>query len=33
MYGGTVSLVDSPRGADFRFELPSTEETSLSSAS
>jgi signal transduction histidine kinase len=33
MYGGTVSLVDSPRGADFRLELPLIEETSLSSAS
>jgi signal transduction histidine kinase len=33
MYGGTVSLGDSPRGADFRLELPVVDETSLSSAS
>jgi signal transduction histidine kinase len=33
MYGGTVSLVDSARGADFRLELPLTEETRMSSAS
>lgn len=25
LYGGTVSIVDSPRGADFRFELPLCE--------
>jgi signal transduction histidine kinase len=25
MYGGSLSLVDSPRGADFRFELPLSE--------
>jgi signal transduction histidine kinase len=33
MYGGTVRLVDSPRGADFRLELPLIDQTSLSSAS
>ncbi|HWL90529.1 MAG TPA: HAMP domain-containing sensor histidine kinase [Actinomycetota bacterium] len=33
MYDGTVSLVDSPRGADFRLELPLIERTRLSSAS
>jgi signal transduction histidine kinase len=33
MHGGTVSLVDSPRGADFRLELPLIEETRMSSAS
>ncbi len=33
MYGGTVILVDSPRGADFRLELPLIDEASLSSAS
>jgi signal transduction histidine kinase len=33
VYGGTVSLVDSARGADFRLELPLADETSLSSAS
>lgn len=33
MYGGTVSLVDSPRGADFRLELPLIDGTRLASAS
>lgn len=33
MYGGTVSLADSSRGADFRLELPLIEEKRLSSAS
>ena len=32
-YGGRVSLVDAPRGADFRLELPLVARTSLSSAS
>lgn len=33
MYGGTVSLVDSPRGADFRLELPLIDGARLASAS
>lgn len=33
MYGGTVSLVDSPRGADFRLELPLIDGRRLASAS
>jgi signal transduction histidine kinase len=33
MYGGSVSLVDSPRGADFRLEIPLIDEKTLSSAS